>query len=252
MGRTIIAGNWKMNTTLTDAIALSIDIREQLTVTPDKEVIIFPPTPFLIPVRDAVRGSSIKLGVQNVHSENSGAFTGETSITMLTGICEYSLIGHSERRTVLNESDDLINQKVLNCLGNGTRIILCIGESTEEKQSGLASQVLKAQIESALRNVEDISNLVIAYEPVWAIGSGLVPESQDVNEILGDVVRTQIRSLYGTPSSQEIPLLYGGSVNPGNTNSFAQSEHINGVLVGGASLNAAQFVEICRQFTTAS
>ena len=249
MGRTIIAGNWKMNTTLSDAISLSIGIREQLSLGADKEVILFPPSPFAIPVRDAVRGSSMKIGLQNIHDEDSGAFTGETSPTMLHGICEYALIGHSERRLLFGESDDFIIRKIRACLEHDIIPILCIGETSNQKDAGLASQTITDQIESALHNVENIDNLAIAYEPIWAIGTGIVPEASEVEETLGVTIRNQIRSLYGTPASNETPLLYGGSVNPGNAYAFGQAQNIDGVLVGGASLNAAQFVEICRQFT---
>ena len=249
MGRTIIAGNWKMNTNLSDAISLSIGIRDQLSLSADKEVVLFPPAPFVVPVRDAVRGSSIKLGIQNVYGEGSGAFTGETSVDMLDGICEYALIGHSERRSLFYESDNFINQKIQACFSRGIKAILCVGESSAERDSGKASLVITNQIEHALQNVDDIDNLVIAYEPIWAIGTGIVPEPDEVNDTLGNIIKNQLRSLYGELASKETPLLYGGSVNPGNAFGFGQSEHIDGVLVGGASLNAAQFTEICRQFT---
>jgi len=249
MARTLIAGNWKMNTTLSDAISLSISIRDQLTLPPDTEVVLFPPTPFAVPVRDAVRGTTIKLGVQNIHNEESGAYTGETSVTMLDGICEYALIGHSERRTLFNESNDFINQKIQACFAHGIKAILCVGETENERNEGITSQVITRQVESALRDIEGIERLVIAYEPIWAIGTGLVPEAEEVNHTLGQTIRSQIKSLYGTQASEETPLLYGGSVNPGNAYTFAQADHIDGVLVGGASLDSAQFVEICTQFT---
>ena len=200
-------------------------------------------------VADAVRGTTIKLGAQNIHNEESGAYTGETSVTMLDGICEYALIGHSERRTLFNESNDFINQKIQACFAHGIKAILCVGETETERNEGITSQVITRQIESALRDIEGIERLVIAYEPIWAIGTGLVPEADEVNHTLGQTIRNQIKSLYGTQASEETPLLYGGSVNPGNANTFAQADHIDGVLVGGASLDSAQFVEICTQFT---
>jgi triosephosphate isomerase len=248
MPRNIIAGNWKMNTTFPESIALAIEIREQPKPASGCEVVIFPPFTSLLSVRDALRGTYIQTGAQNVYPEESGAFTGEIAPNMLQDLCQYVLVGHSERRTLFNESNELIRKKIEACVNSDLKPFLCIGENSEQKINGDTSTVLKTQLESALSGLNDISNLVIAYEPVWAIGTGETAIPEEVDDIMGNDIKTVLRSLFGN-GSNDTPLLYGGSINPGNISNFVGLDNVNGALVGGASLNANQFCELVRQFS---
>ena len=248
MPRNIIAGNWKMNTTFSESIALAMEIREQPKPDSGCEVVIFPPFTSLLSVRDALRGTTIQIGAQNMYPEESGAFTGEISPNMLRGLSQYVLVGHSERRTLFNESDELIRKKIEACVNNDLKPFLCIGENSDQKHNGETSKVLKTQLESALSGLHDISNLIIAYEPIWAIGTGETAIPEEVDDIMGNDIKTVLRSLFGN-GSNDTPLLYGGSINPGNISNFVVLNNINGALVGGASLNANQFCELVRQFS---
>ncbi|MSQ06484.1 MAG: triose-phosphate isomerase [Dehalococcoidia bacterium] len=241
----VVAGNWKMNTTLAEATALAAGVREGMKALRGVEVILCPPFISLAAVRDAVRGSSIKVGAQNMHFEKSGAFTGEVSAAMLQGLCDYVILGHSERRQLFGEDDGLINRKVKAAFAHGLRPILCVGETLEQRESGRAAQVVGQQVKAGLAGVHDITGLVVAYEPVWAIGTGRAATPEIAAEVMGGTIAEALRELFGAAAGQ-VPLLYGGSVNPGNVAGYAGQASIHGALVGGASLQAAQFVEIAR------
>jgi len=242
----IIAGNWKMNTTLPEAVALASELKSNLAAVDGVEIVICPPFISLERVREVVKGSQIKLGAQNVYCEEKGAYTGEISPTMLSGLCEFVIIGHSERRRYFGESSTLINKKIRAALKFCLRPILCIGEEATENESGITSEVLQGQLEGALYGISDISNIVIAYEPIWAIGSGKTPQGKEVAGIFASI-RAFIEGLYSKEEASKLPLLYGGSVTPENCLEFFSQEGVNGALVGGASLRAEQFTSIVRQ-----
>ena len=247
MPATVVAGNWKMNTTLAEARELAAGVKEGATGVSGVEVILCPPAISLVAVREAVAGSAVKVGAQNLYFEDAGAFTGEISPGMLAGICDYVIVGHSERRQLFGESDELVNRKVKAALGHGLRPILCVGESLEQRESGQAAAVISGQVRAGLEGTAgvDISGLVVAYEPIWAIGTGQAATPEIAAEIMGGAIQDTLRELFGG-AADAIPLLYGGSVNAGNMAEFAGQSCIHGALVGGASLQAESFVEIAQ------
>ena len=242
----IVAGNWKMNTSINEGLKLALDMVEALDSVPRIEKVLCPPFISLEPVRGAIQGSSIKLGAQNMHYEAKGAFTGEISPKMLTGICQYVILGHSERRQHFAESDELINLKVRAAFDAGLRPILCVGETLEQRQEGKANQTIAGQVKAGLGHLHNISQLVMAYEPVWAIGTGVAATPETASEIMEGVILQTLTDLYGEQAARQVPLLYGGSVNPENVEGYVKEENIHGALVGGASLFADQFAEIAR------
>ena len=245
MPTTVIAGNWKMNTTLAEAVALAEGVKVGAVRSADVEVILCPPAISLAAVSQAVAGSPVKVGAQNMHPEDSGAYTGEVSPPMLSGICDYVILGHSERRQLFGETDAFVNRKVLAALAHGLRPILCVGETLEQREAGAAAEVISAQVRAGLEGAGafDISGLVVAYEPIWAIGTGQAATPEIAAEIMGGAIQSSLADLLGNVAS-DIPLLYGGSVNAGNISEFAAQSCIHGALVGGASLQAESFVEI--------
>ncbi len=247
MPTTVVAGNWKMNTTLEEALALSQTVTEQAGRAPGVEVILCPPAISLATVKQSVAGSPVKVGAQNMHHQDSGAFTGEISATMLVNLCEYVIIGHSERRQLFGETDELVNLKVKAALSHGLKPILCVGETLEQREAGGAADVISRQVNTGLAETQavDISGLIVAYEPVWAIGTGQAATPDIAAEIMGGPVAETLRGLYGR-DAEHIPLLYGGSVNSGNISDFASQSCIHGALVGGASLQADSFMEIAQ------
>ena len=250
MANPLIAGNWKMNTTVVDARVLATGIRDGLGQVSNIDLVLCPPFLCLNTVKEAVAGSPIKVGAQNMHFEASGAFTGEIAPPMLQGICDYVILGHSERRQLFGETDELVNLKVKAAFQHALRPILCVGETLEQREAGQAGVVVGQQLEAALSDVVDITGLVVAYEPVWAIGTGRAATPDIAAEIMGGPLLETLRSLFGS-AAEDVPLLYGGSVNPGNVDSFAQQSCIHGALVGGASLQADQFLEIAQAIAEA-
>ena len=245
MPQAVVAGNWKMNTDLAGAVQLAAAVRDGLGALSGVELVLCPPFLSLAAVRDAVQGTPVKIGAQNMHFEPSGAFTGEVAPTMLQGLCDYVILGHSERRQLFGESDDLVNRKVKAAFEHGLRPILCVGETLEQREGELASAVVEGQLRGGLADVVDISGLVVAYEPVWAIGTGRAATPEIAAEIMGGAMQNTLRLLFGNAAA-DVPFLYGGSVNPGNVAGFAAECSIHGALVGGASLQADQFLEIAR------
>lgn len=244
----LIVGNWKMNTTVTSAIMLANAVKVQIEGQFGPEVVVCPPYVSLYSVSETLRGSRISVGAQNMHSEtNNGAFTGEISAEMLAQICQYVIVGHSERRTYFSETDLFINLKLLAALSADITPILCVGEKREDRDSGRAHDIVSSQLDANLNGMDLDSKIVVAYEPVWAIGTGqsASPEiAQDmmfhIREILADLLGNR---------SEAIPLLYGGSVNEDNIGVYVSQADIDGALVGGASLNAGAF---CRLIANAS
>ena len=250
MPRSIVAGNWKMNTTLETAARLAAGVAAGAGSMGGVELILCPPFVSLAAVRDAVAGSRVEVGAQNMHHEGSGAFTGEVSAEMLAGLCQYVILGHSERRQLFGETDESVNLKVRAALLAGLRPIVCVGETLEQRESGDAADVVEGQVLAGLADVTDITDLVVAYEPVWAIGTGRAATPEIAQEIMGGAILDALRDLFGD-AGEEVPLLYGGSVNSGNAGAFAEQANIHGGLVGGASLQADQFLEVAAAVGTA-
>jgi len=213
--------------------------------------VLCPPFISLAAVGELIKGSSIKLGAQNLYFEEKGAYTGEISPLMLTELCEFVIIGHSERRQYFNETDEIINKKVQATLRVGLTPILCIGERLEQNEAGLTAEVVTRQLRSALVGIDDLSKMIIAYEPVWAIGTGKAATGKQANKTIG-LIRRTISKLYGERVAQDLRILYGGSVTADNATEFMQQPEIDGALVGGASLKADQFLSIVRQASAIS
>ena len=242
----LIAGNWKMNTTVSEAIKLVKEMLPGLNKITGIEKLVCPPFVSLAVIKEILKGSTAKLGAQNLHYEEKGAYTGEVSPLMLAEMCEYVIIGHSERRHIFGETNEVVNKKVKAALKAGLKPILCIGETLKENESGKTREVVTGQIRASLAEVANVSILVIAYEPVWAIGTGRAATGLQANETTG-LVRNTIAEMYGDEIAQSMRILYGGSVIPDNIAEFMKQPEIDGGLVGGASLKAEQFLSIARQ-----
>jgi len=248
MRRLLMAGNWKMHLDLRGALQLATGLKRALAELADRDVVLFPPFPFLADVCDVVEGSSIEVGAQNVHPEAQGAFTGEVSAPMLTSVgCRWVIVGHSERRDLFAEKDAFLNQKLRAALGAGLLPILCVGEHLDEREAGKARAVVEGQVRACLSGfrAEEMERITIAYEPVWAIGTGKTATPQQANEMHG-VIRALLGELFGASVAHATRLLYGGSVKPGNAKALMAESDIDGALVGGASLKVEDFVAIVR------
>ncbi len=244
-----IAGNWKMHKTIDEAVALVTELCALLEGVEGMEVAVCPPFPALEAVRRALAGSSIRVGAQNMHWEEAGAFTGEVSPRMLVGLCDCVIIGHSERRTHFGETDEMVNRKLRAALAWGLTPIVCVGENLEQNRAGQTEAIVGAQVRAAFAGVsaEEAQRVVVAYEPIWAIGTGVPAYGPDAARIIGEVVRGTLAELYGDDVAQAIRIQYGGSVTPANIAEFMQEMEIDGALVGGASLRAGDFAAIVRQ-----
>jgi triosephosphate isomerase (TIM) len=244
----LIAGNWKMNKTSGDGAALAREIVVAAGTQSAVDMVICPPFTALESVAKAVDGSLVKLGAQNMHFEASGAFTGEVSAPMLRALfATHVILGHSERRTLFGETDELVNKKVLSALKNQLRPILCVGESLAEREAGSTLKVVQAQTERSLEGVskEQAASLIVAYEPVWAIGTGKVATSEQAQEVHA-FIRQLLTKLFGEPVAQRIRILYGGSMKPANAPELLSQRDIDGGLIGGASLEARSFLELVK------
>jgi len=242
----LIAGNWKMNTTVSEAIELVNEMRPGLDEITNVDKVICPPFISLAPVRELIEGSSIKLGAQNIYFEERGAYTGEISPLMLADLCEFVIIGHSERRQYFSETGDIVNKKIQAALRAGLKPILCIGERLEENEAGRTEEVVTEQLRSSLAGIDYLSSLTIAYEPVWAIGTGKAATGEQSNETIS-LIRHNISQQYGKRIADDLRILYGGSVTAENAAEFINQPEIDGALVGGASLKAAEFLSIVKQ-----
>jgi len=238
----VVAGNWKMNTLRSDAVELARAIRERSDGVTGVEKIVCPPFVFLHDVRAALEGSTIKLGSQNVYWEEKGAFTGEVSVTQIAEVAQYAIIGHSERRQYFGETDDTVNRRVKSALAHGLKPIMCVGETLEQRQGGETKDVLVRQTRGGLEGVDAGSEFIIAYEPVWAIGTGLAADGAMAEEAIG-LIRATVREIAGAVAEQ-VRILYGGSVTGDNVAEFMAQPDIDGGLVGGASLKADGFAAI--------
>jgi triosephosphate isomerase len=246
MRKKLIAGNWKMNKTSADAVQLVKDIVPAAAKDHYVEVVICPPFTALESVARALEGSAAKLGAQNMHPEASGAYTGEISAGMLRALfASYVILGHSERRTYFKETDAFINQKVLAALKSQLKPILCVGETLQEREAGSTLTVIQTQLEQGLQNVaKDVATtVVIAYEPIWAIGTGKVATTAQAQEVHA-FIRSLLTNLFGEAIAQKVRILYGGSMKPSNAPELLAQQDIDGGLIGGASLEARSFVEL--------
>jgi triosephosphate isomerase len=244
MRKPIIAGNWKMNNDLAETEAL-MNTLLPLVAGAEAEVVFCPTYLGLQKAVEMAKGSNVGIGAQNMHFEKSGAYTGEISGEMLQAIgVQYVIIGHSERREYFNETDETVNKKALKALSLGLTPIVCCGETLEERESGKAKDKVIGQMEAGLKDIEDITKVVVAYEPIWAIGTGKTASKEEADEACG-WVRQTIAKMFGEDAAQKVRVQYGGSVNPGNVKDLMGMENIDGALVGGASLKAS-FAEIVK------
>lgn len=243
----IIAGNWKMNTNVSEAVALARAMKDRLDAVKYVERVLCPPFVSLHSVGDVMAGTSIQLGAQNMYSEEKGAFTGEISPLMLKDLCHYVILGHSERRQYFAETDDIVNHKVKAALKAGLRAIVCVGEKLDENEAGRTVDVVAHQVRGALKGVMPAPHaLVMAYEPIWAIGTGKAATGPGANATVA-VIRHTLAELYGAGFAQEVRIQYGGSVTAANIAEFMSQSDIDGALVGGASLKANDFISIVEQ-----
>lgn len=245
MRKPFIAGNWKMFKTIKEAVEFAEDFKK-IYEESDVQVAICAPFTQLAALVDAFSGTGIKIGAQNMHYEENGAYTGEISVDMLGEIgVQYCIIGHSERRQYFNETDETVNKKLHTAFKKGMIPILCVGERLEERDANKEFDVVKTQMTNALLNLSEelVSKLVVAYEPVWAIGTGRTATPEQANEMCG-FIRKVIEDLYGDAVSENVIIQYGGSVKPENATELMNMEEIDGALVGGASLKPADFLQI--------
>ena len=239
MRKKIIAGNWKMNMTPSEALAL-VETLKPLVNNPEVDVVYCVPAIDIVPVVEAVKGTNVEVGAENMYIEEKGAYTGEIAPAMLVDAgCKYVIIGHSERREYFNETDAFLNKKVLKALEHGLTPILCCGESLEQREAGVTLDWIRLQIKSDLQNVtaDQAKGIVIAYEPIWAIGTGKTSTSDQAEEVC-KAIRDLIAEIYDTDTAEAIRIQYGGSMNAGNCAELLAKPDIDGGLIGGASLKA--------------
>jgi len=244
MRKSIIAGNWKMNKTIAESLSFVNDVKDRVK-NENVDVVICAPFIALKDLVEATKGTNIKIGAQNMHFEESGAYTGEVSAAMLNEIgVDYVIIGHSERRQYFNETNEAVNKKVLKALKEGLLPIVCCGETLEQREAGDTKEHCKEQIQKALKNVPkcDLEKIVIAYEPIWAIGTGKTATSEDANDVIS-YIRNVVRELYGN-LADNVRIQYGGSVKPSNISEIMAKSDIDGALVGGASLASEDYVNL--------
>jgi triosephosphate isomerase len=249
MRKPIIAGNWKMNKAIPEAIDLVREISAGVGDIASVEIVVCPPFPALYPAAQALAGTNVGVGAQDVYFEEKGAFTGEVSAGMLAGMASYGIVGHSERRALFGETDEWVNKKTKALLAHGITPIICVGESLEQNQRGETDAFVGSQMRAALAGLsaEQAAGLVIAYEPIWAIGTGLTATAADANRIIGVSIRGVVADLYGEATAQAIRIQYGGSANAKNIYDFMLQPEIDGALVGGASLSADSFITMVKE-----
>lgn len=249
MRRPIIAGNWKMNNNTEESESLILGLKSLVKDVEDVEMIVAPPFTVLSIVSSILIGTEIKLAAQNMHYEESGAFTGEVSPSMLLDVgCEYVIIGHSERRMYFCETNDTVNKKINTALKNGLNPIVCVGESLAQRENGKAFDVIEEQLKEGLAGIDGAANadkIVIAYEPIWAIGTGKTATKEQAQEV-HVFIRKKLAELFGSDAANSIRILYGGSVKPENVDELMSQEDIDGALVGGAALKADSFARLVK------
>jgi len=248
MRKPFVAGNWKMNKTVAEARDLVTKLSAQLNEINGVEKVLCPPFMSLMAASTLLQGSSIGLGAQNMHWEEKGAFTGETSPTMVKELCSYVILGHSERRAYFNETDEIVNRKLISAQTFDLTPIVCVGETLDQYESKRTREVVSAQTSLSLKDVSPAyaSRIVVAYEPVWAIGTGKASNGAEANAVVKDVIRPALAELFGKETAQAIRVLYGGSVTSSNADEFFGQTDIDGALVGGASLKVDEFTAITK------
>ncbi len=248
MRKPIIAGNWKMYKTIAEAVQLARGIREAVVNIEGVDMVLCPPFTALAAVEDVISNSKIGLGAQNMYWAEQGAFTGEISPLMLEGLCDYVILGHSERRQFFGETDEGVNQKIKAALAHKLLPIVCVGENLDQNEAGETVEFVGGQVKAAFAGLsaQDAVKVIVAYEPIWAIGTGKTAEPVDANQIIAQSVRGPLAALYGDEVAQQIRVQYGGSVKPDNIAAFMAQPEIDGALVGGACLKVDSFVAIIK------
>ena len=242
----IVAGNWKMNKTVEEARALVFSMSKNLREIEGVEKVLCPPFIALLPVSALLQGTDIGTGAQNLHWEEGGAFTGEIAPDMVAEFCQYVIIGHSERRAYFGETDETVNKKVKAALAHDLTTIVCVGETEDEYDSGQTGEIVRRQVKFGLADIAPVqaAHIVVAYEPVWAIGTGKASSPEAANAVLADHIRPALTELFGAETAQVIRIQYGGSVKLENAADFFSQPEIDGALVGGASLKKEDFIAI--------
>jgi triosephosphate isomerase (TIM) len=248
MRRPLVAGNWKMFMTVAEARVLLSELLPGLVAIEGVDIVLCPPFTSVLSVAALLEGTAIGTGAQNIHWEDSGAFTGEVAAPMVAEFCKYVIIGHSERRTFFGETDKTVNLKVKAAFKHGLIPIMCVGETLAENEARKTAEVVAKQVKEGLAGIEakSVANLVIAYEPVWAIGTGRAATAEGANMVIAEHIRGKFKQLYGDGLAQNLRVLYGGSVKASNAGEFFQQPDIDGALVGGASLKGAEFISIVK------
>ncbi|HAV20720.1 MAG: triose-phosphate isomerase [Bacillota bacterium] len=248
MRKRIVAGNWKMHKTVDEATALVNDLKSRVKDVSHVEIVVCPAFTALSAVADAIQGSNIRLAAQNMHWENEGAYTGEVSPVMLKDLgCTYVILGHSERRAYFGETDEIVNKKVKAALAGGLLPIICVGETLEVREEGKTEEVVTRQTKGALDGIDaaQAEGIVIAYEPVWAIGTGRTASAEEANRVIR-IIRSVVAEIFDPKIAHEMRIQYGGSVKPNNAGELFSQSDIDGALVGGASLSASDFAAIVK------
>jgi len=242
----IIAGNWKMFKTVSEAVAFVQELAPRLESFSTVEKIVCPPFIALVPVAEALRGTAIKVGAQNMHWEKQGAFTSQIAAPMLQSWVEYVILGHSECRAQLGETDEIVNKKARAALAHGLKPIIAVGESLEQNEAGETDTFVGGQVRAALQGIAaaDLPNIIIAYEPIWAIGTGKSASGEIAQQIVGGTIRATLEALYGAEAAAIVRLQYGGSVKPENMAEYMSQPDIDGALVGGAALKVEDFTRL--------
>lgn len=246
--RPMVAGNWKMNKTVEESLSLVRELHSELAEIEMVDVLVCPPATALGRVAQELAGSSIAVGAQHMHWQDSGAYTGEISPTMVEELCSHVIIGHSERRAMFGETDETVNRRLKAALGHGLQPIVCVGETLEENEAGATADVVSRQVRADLEGLTAIqaSGVILAYEPVWAIGTGRAATAEGANDVISVIIRPAVDHLFGGEAADTLRVLYGGSVSPDNAAELFGQSDIDGGLIGGASLRAEDFAAIVR------
>lgn len=244
--RPLVAGNWKMHKTVEQAVEIVSELAPAVGGLNGVDVLVCPPYIALPAVAEQLEGTKVEVGAQNVHWEDDGAYTGEISPPMLKGYCSYAIVGHSERRAHFGETDETVNKRLRACLNHGLTPIMCVGETLAENEAGRTADVVSRQVRAGLQGVsaEQARSLVVAYEPIWAIGTGKAATASGANDVIGVIIRPALEHLFGSDIAQSVRVLYGGSIKPDNAGEFFSTSDIDGGLVGGASLEVDSFAAI--------
>lgn len=248
MRKPFVAGNWKMNKTGEEARTLVADMLSELRAVSAIDRAVCPPFPYLMPIAAMLTGSGIGVGAQNMYWEDSGAFTGEVSPAMVAEFCQYVILGHSERRAYFGETDEAVNRKVKAAFAYNLIPIVCVGETLDENEAGRTAEVVERQVREGLKDLDlaQARQVVVAYEPVWAIGTGRAASAEGANAVLADIIRPTLGAVYNAEVAQAVRIQYGGSVNAKNAAEFFAMPDVDGALVGGASLKPADFIAIVK------